>query len=224
ARRSGHARSAEAAKSETGEEVMALDPIDASAPVPSVADTTAAAAVPAASASAPSLEGAASSAPSSAPAAAPSGVPESEATSATTAPAAAGAEPKLDSDTPTLLEQFDKDKAATDAKPAADAKPDADKPKAEGDKAAAEAKPAEPAAKPEGETPPAVAPIAYEYALPESIKMDDAQRGELHAALDAFRADPAKGAQSLIDLHNKSMQAFAEQTVKDQRQFWADTN
>lgn len=126
--------------------------------------------------------------------------------------------------TPTLLEKFDAEKGA-EAKPAekpaeaakaADAeKPaepakDAAKPaeaKAEIKPAAAEIKPAE-AAKPE--------PVEYKYTLPETLKLDDARKTELHTALDEFRTNPAEGSQKLIDLHNKAMTEYAEQTRRDQ--------
>ena len=52
--------------------------------------------------------------------------------------------------------------------------------------------------------------------MPDTIKMDDTLRGEFHAALDGFRADPVKGAQPLIAMHEKAMQAFAEQTTRNQ--------
>ena len=131
-----------------------------------------------------------------------------------TAPAAA-VEPER---TPTLLEKFDAEKAAEakpvekPAEPAKDAaKPgetkaaEAPKP-AEGDKPAAETKSAEPA-KPE--------PVEYKYTLPETLKLDDARKTETHAAFDSFRADPTNP-QPLIDLHNKAMTEYAEQTRRDQ--------
>jgi hypothetical protein len=132
--------------------------------------------------------------------------------------------PKLDK---TLLEKFDDDtaaKAAEDAKKAAEAAPKKDDKKAEakteakpvdekaqkpGEKAKEAAKPAETkvdvkpaeAAKPE--------PVAYEYKLPDTLKMDDALKAEVHTAFDNFRADPVKGAQALIDLHAKTMTEYA---------------
>ncbi|WP_143029605.1 hypothetical protein [Bradyrhizobium brasilense] len=107
-------------------------------------------------------------------------------------------------------------KAGDDKQPAADAKPEAKdaKPAAEGDKPAEPAKDAAPAA-PE--------PIAYEYTVPETLKIDDATRGELHSALDAFRQDPAKGAQALIDLHNKAVTSFAEQSLANQHKAFNET-
>lgn len=64
--------------------------------------------------------------------------------------------------------------------------------------------------------PIAPEPVAYEYALPEKLVMDDALKGEVHAALDAFRADPSKGAQGLLDLHAKTMDNYAQQLVREQ--------
>jgi hypothetical protein len=143
----------------------------------------------------------------------PSALPPSDSAPAADAPA----EPTR---TPTLLEKFDTEaKAAADAakpKEPAKAEPAKDAPKpgeaketaklADGDKPAETEKPAEPAA---------LEPVAYEYKVPETLKMDDAVKGKLHSALDAFRADPTKGAQSLIDLHNETMQTYAEQLAKD---------
>jgi hypothetical protein len=123
--------------------------------------------------------------------------------------------------TPTLLEKHDAEVAAKvePLKPAAEVKPadkptesakDAPKPAepkaAETAKPAETEKPAEPA-KPE--------PVEYKYTLPETIKLDDARKAETHAAFDLFRADPTNP-QPLIDLHNKAMTEFAEQTRRDQ--------
>lgn len=113
-----------------------------------------------------------------------------------------------------------------DAKPDAEAKP-------------VEVKPAE-AAKPEGEVKPAEAEakpaelpkIDYFAAeggikLPDNLQMDDAQRGEFATALDAFRADPNKGAQGVIDMGVKTlttaMTAFAEKMSTDQWNTFAET-
>jgi hypothetical protein len=125
-------------------------------------------------------------------------------------------------DKPSLLETIGKD----------DKKPEPAKP----EPAKVEAKPAEPkpegpAAKVEGTVEPAAPaapdPVAYEYALPETIKMDDALKGSFHTALDAFRADPAKGAQGLIDLHNQTMQTYADslkvETARQQQEAFANT-
>lgn len=133
---------------------------------------------------------------------------------------------------PTLLQKFDAENAEKPAAVVADPGKPAEKP--------VEAKPAEPAkpvaepvtppveaAKPaDGAIPPAPAsaePVAYEYALPETIKLDDATKGSFHTALDAFRADPAKGAQGLIDLHNTTMQQYADGLANEQVRVWNDT-
>lgn len=159
------------------------------------------------------------------------------ATVASEAPAAAdvapasdtgkSADPKLD---PTLLEKFDAEQKAKDAAAAAEkaAKPadkapevkPADKAADKATDKAAEAKPADKAADaaPADKVaePAKLEPVAYEYKLPDTLKMDDALKGQLHSALDSFRADPAKGAQGLIDLHNQSLTAFADATRKAQ--------
>jgi hypothetical protein len=174
---------------------------------------------------------------------------------AAAAPAAAAAAPapeaapavELVAERPSLLESFgkdaDKQKPAVD-KPAVEAvKPDAasDKPDDKTVKPA-EAKPADPAkpaeaAKPEGEPKPgeaekpaepaALAPIEYAYELPPTLKVDDALKGEITTAFDAFRADPSKGAQALIDLHAKTMTDYAAnlaaQTLADQHKAFNDT-
>lgn len=161
------------------------------------------------------------------PAAAPAATPEPVAAAAVVEPApaaepaapAAAAEPPAPE--PTLLQKFDAEQAAKKAaepvKPAADpvkAVAEGDKPKPEGDKPTAEAAPAEPAA---------VEPIAYEYVLPETITMDDGLKGKFHGALDALRADPAKGAQGLIDLHNETMQQYADGLAREQHRVFGET-
>ena len=90
-------------------------------------------------------------------------------------------------------------------KPAGDAKPP--------DAAPAEAKPAEPPAK-----------VEYKYTLPETVALDDTLKGELHTALDEFRANPAEGAQKLIDMHVKTLDQFADNLRKQQRDIFAETN
>ena len=138
---------------------------------------------------------------------APSGPPAGE--PATAAPAAAdGAAAKPPQPEPSLLETLGKqpDKPAeakpAEAKPAEAAKPEEAKP-------AEAAKPAEPA------------PVEYKYTLPETLKMDDALKGEVHKAFDDFRADPTNP-QSLINLHAKAMQDFATQLDQQNRQAFAD--
>lgn len=75
-------------------------------------------------------------------------------------------------------------------------------------------KPAE-AAKPE--------PVDYKYTLPEHIKMDDALKGSFHSALDEFRANPAEGAQKLIDLYNDQMTKYAEHLQREQHRVFGET-
>lgn len=123
-------------------------------------------------------------------------------------------------DTPTALETVGdkKDEAKSAEAKAADGKPGEVKP---------EAKPAE-AAKPEAEAKPAEplkpAAVDYKYTIPETLKLDDTLKGELHSALDAFRANPAEGAQKLLDLHAKTMTDFVAAQDKRQREVFAETN
>lgn len=111
-----------------------------------------------------------------------------------------------------------------EAKPAEEKPVVEDKPVEE--KPAEEVKPAE-EAKPEEEVaivePPVLDPVDYKYELPEVVVMDDAQRGEFHTALDAFRANPVEGAQSLIEMHTKAMTQYAEKVSRDQWDAFADT-
>jgi hypothetical protein len=188
----------------------------------------------------PSLPAATSSpaanSPAAAPAAdatpAPTGAPESNSASAAAAepssrPAAyEGSEPSLLQETaakePPKAEPSAAEKAA-EAKPDAAAKPDPAKP--------ADPKPAEPkpgddaakaaadaAAKPaaEPEKPAAPAPVEYKYELPESIKLADPLKAELHTVLDAFRADPAN-VQPLVDFYNTRVQEFSKEVAAHNR-------
>lgn len=144
--------------------------------------------------------------------------PASAAPAADASLPAAGAEPTPDKPaTPepvpetSLLAEFDAEQKAKDAPPV-EAKPEDKKPEAE-------------AAKPEAE-PVKVDPVDYftELKLPETIKIDDGQRQELTDAFDALRVDPKLGAQKLIDLHNKQMEAFAKQKDTDQWATWNKVN
>lgn len=124
---------------------------------------------------------------------------------------------------PSLLEEFDdKQKVAAepekaDDKPAADApaeevkaeEPKTEEPKAEETPAEEPKVDAEPEA-PAVEEPVKLEPIDYfaeegGIKLPETVSLTDEKRGEVIAAFDAFRADPVKGAQGLIDLFDKSV-------------------
>lgn len=147
-------------------------------------------------------------------------------------PAAAPAEAA-----PNLLAQFDAGKTET---PPPTEKPAETPSEVKAEEKPAESKPAEKPAEPKPEEKPAEAkaeepkpdepkepakpePVAYEYALPETLKMDDARKGELHTVLDAFRADPSKGAQGLIDLHNKAMTEYADHVQAEQVRVWNET-
>lgn len=158
------------------------------------------------------------------------------------APAAvvAAAEPTIElvTERPSLLEGLGKDAKAAD-KPIVEAvKPEAasDKPKDAAVKPVEAAKPAEakPAEVKAADAKPAepvkaepLAPIEYAYELPPTLKMDDALKGDLHTALDAFRADPSKGVQPLIDLHNKVVSDLVTQnaadTLRNQHKAFNDT-
>lgn len=171
--------------------------------------------------------------PDQAPAAPAAAAPPAPA--ADSPPAAAPAEAA-----PNLLAQFDAGK--TDA-PEADKAPElaADTPPAEvkADEKPADAKPEDNSGEKPAETPveakadeprpdepkdPAKPePIDYTYTLPETLKMDEARKGELHTALDAFRADPAQGVQTLIDLHNKAMTEYADHLKAEQVLVWNET-
>src|SRR5579864_987075 len=105
---------------------------------------------------------------------------------------------------PSLLEKFDKEKPQEqpgEAKPGDQPKP-------------VEPAPAQPAAP---------VPVNYEYTLPETLKMDDSLKGDVHKAFDAFRADPAKGAQGLIDQHAKTMLDYATFLSNEQHRIFNET-
>jgi hypothetical protein len=115
----------------------------------------------------------------------------------------------------TLLQKFDRDKTPPETAETTANTEDADKPTEETKKDEQTAEPV------------VLDPINYEYTLPEKLMMDDTQKEEVHAALDAFRSDPAKGAQGLLDLHVKAMEDFAtkyaEQENKRQWDVFNDT-
>lgn len=152
---------------------------------------------------------------------------------------------ELVAERPSLLEKAtDKPKAESD-KPKPEpvkAEAAADKPK-DGDVKPAEAKPevktepkvevkpeVKPGEKPadaEAAKPEALPAVEYKYTVPETLKMDDGLKGELGTALDAFRANPAEGAQGLIDLHAKTMADYAAnlqtETLHNQHKAFNDT-
>lgn len=155
-------------------------------------------------------------------------------------PAPAAAEPTPVAE-PSLLDEFDKAKAAPKA-----AEPAKEESKAEA-APAAEAKPAEPKveeAKPVEEKPAEVAPVeepkveesapleAIDYfaaetglKIPETIKIDDAIRGELTGAFDLIRGGKAiEGAQVLMEMHNRQLEAMAKQVGDDQWSAFRKTN
>lgn len=173
----------------------------------------------------------------------PASVPVSAETGADTAPVAAplpdgtGAEPsKLEVLTqPTLLDEFDAAEKAKAEPPKAEEPKVEAKPEGDAEKPAEpkpEEKPADPAEKPTEapvEEPKADEPApldAVDYfetvKLPETIKIDDAQKVELGTALDAFRRNP-QDIQGLVDFYNKSMTAFAEHSLAEQTRVWNET-
>lgn len=139
------------------------------------------------------------------------------------APAAAAptepAAPAAPAPEPTLLQKHDAAAAAA-TKPADPAKP-AEPPKPSA-AAPDPAKPTEPASA-EPPAAPTLEPVEYAYTLPDTIQMDEATRGAFHTALDAFRTDPAAGAQGLIDLHNRTMQQYAEHLAAEQHRVFNET-
>lgn len=172
---------------------------------------------------APEPVAAASSPPAAAPAAAP------EPVVAAPEPAPAAVEPAAPAaPEPTLLQKHDAEAAAAapvdPAKPVESAKPaEAAKPVAEPAAPVEASKPADADASPAPAEPAAIEPVEYAYELPETIKLDDATRSTFHTALDAFRTDPAKGAQGLIDLHNQTMADYAAHVADEQQRVWNDT-
>lgn len=103
-------------------------------------------------------------------------------------------------------------------------------PPAEGEKKPAEAAPADgekktAAAVPaEGEAPKVeLPPVDYKFETPKGLSISTEQSSELKAALDAFRSDPAKGTQGLIDLHAKAIQQYADQTLVRQYETFNQT-
>lgn len=185
---------------------------------------------PANSAAAPAAGSASAQSPASALPGAPnpSDQPAAAASSSERPAAYEGSEPSLLQTTaakePPKADAKPADAAVADGTKPAESKPDtkaAEKP-AEGDAkkpdaAAAkpgEEKPVEAAAKPtEAEKP---ATVEYKYALPETIKLDDAHKTELHGLLDAFRADPAN-VQPLIDYHHTRLVDYAKEVDANNR-------
>ncbi len=136
--------------------------------------------------------------------------------------------PKLE---PSLIAEFDAahpDKKAEnpDAPKPDAAKADAAKveaPKPDAAKPDAAAKPDGEVEAPAVEAPKPLEPVKYEYQIPETLTLPDADRPEVEKAFEAFRADPAKGAQGLVDLHAKYMGQFADATLKNQYAVFNDT-
>ena len=113
--------------------------------------------------------------------------------------------------TPTLLEGVQ-----TEKKP--DPQPAGEPVKAEGEAAKAASPEVQPAPEPEP-----LSPVAYEYTLPETISLPEEEKAKVHEAFDAFRTDPAKGAQALIDLHAAKMQEYADSLLAKQIEVFNET-
>lgn len=153
----------------------------------------------------------------------PAAVPSPSPTAAPVAAAAKPAEPapiEPAASAPTLLEKFDKEKATASEKTAAAAAPAAASTSAPTPTEAA--KPGA-AAAPQPAPTPAAAPVEYKYTLPETIQMDDGLRSEVHTAFDNFRANPAEGAQVLINLHERQMRDFAQYMANEQQRIFSET-
>jgi hypothetical protein len=106
---------------------------------------------------------------------------------------------------PSLLETFDAENKPAEvvAEPAKEAATEAPK---GGEKPADGAPVAE---------VPALEPVDYKYTLPETMKMDDTLKGDVHKAFDAFRANPSEGAQALVDIYTKATSEFAKNYAED---------
>lgn len=132
---------------------------------------------------------------------APSGGEAAPIAEAKPAPVAAEEPFKHHSEEPSLLETATKPVDA--AKPGAEAQP-GDKP---GEKPVVAA--------PEQPAPAAEAPVEYKYTLPETLKLDDPGKAEVHKLFDEFRSNPAENVQKLVDYHAKAMNDYAEGLEKD---------
>lgn len=175
----------------------------------------------------------------------PSPGPSAEPPAAETSPV--GSAPAADSETlvradaePTLLEGIKGDAVNGETKAEAEKVPVEAAAKAETEKSEAEkadaakvdekkaaeekaaAEKAESKKKPEETEKASLEPVEYKYALPETLKMDDALRADVHAAFDAFRADPANP-QALIDIHNREMTRFAAESDRNQHKVFSET-
>lgn len=180
-------------------------------------------------------------APAPAPAPPPSAPPEAAAAppAVSEAPVATAPEaPELPTARPTLLEAFDKENAEAakveppkaedgEKKPEEVAKPAEAKPEEKPVEVKAEEKPAE---------APVVAPvepepIKYDFKLPESVTLPEAERGSLDGALTEFARNPnsVEAQQKLVDFHfarvTDSLTAYdrhMHQTFADVRDRWVN--
>lgn len=128
---------------------------------------------------------------------------------------------------PTLLEKFDADQAAKEAKPEGAEKP-AETAKTE-EKAAEAAKPEEKQPEAEKQAPE---PFKFEeLQVPEGFaKRFDIPEAEVGKRIEEFNdillkdVDPNARRNELLGLHAKAMQEFADKVAADQRNAWNDYN
>lgn len=121
-------------------------------------------------------------------------------------------------DIPSLIEGL-----TLDGKPPSETKPgEPDKKQPE-----AEAKPDDAPKPSEAEAkPPVSEAVDYfkDVTVPETVKIEDAQRGELNNAFDALRSGDTKGGvQKLLDLHNQTVNQIVEDLTRKQYETFTDT-
>jgi len=197
-------------------------PAAAPAPAPAAPEPSATAPAPQ-SAAVPQL--AAEPAPAPAPAAPTAPAASEKVADKPAEPAPTAAAEPAPAPTLSLLQQYDKEKAEAAAakEPAAGATGAAAATEKPPEKPAEAAKPAEAPPAAAAAAPEPAAPFEYKYTLPETMKMDDGVKAEVHSAFDTFRTNPAEGAQALVNLHEKRMQEFAKFMDSEQRRIWGET-
>lgn len=187
------------------------DPVIPEAPAPAPVAPAAPAPAPAPEAPAPAAP--APEAPAPAPEAAAPAAPEAPAREPSLLETAAvpGTEKEGDGDKPA-------EKPAEPPKPEGEKAPDAPaaeppKPDDKPVEAKPDDKPAEPAQ---------AEPLEYKYELPETIKLDDAGRTELHSVIDEYRKNPAN-LQPLIDYAARRDEGIARAVATEQHRFFNET-
>lgn len=71
--------------------------------------------------------------------------------------------------------------------------------------------------------PPVIEPVAWDYKIPETLKVEEKDRTELNSAFEALRVDPNKGAQALIDMHNQRMTDYDKFLRSEQMRVFGET-